>query len=51
MIAVCTDAPDGRHSAEGDHHGDGTHCIWCQEPIFFNGGRYVTLPEGDEELS
>ncbi len=43
MIAVCSDAPDGRHSAEQDHHGDGSWCIWCHELIVFAGGRYVTV--------
>ncbi len=43
MTAVCNDAPDGRHTPEGDHHGDGALCIWCHEIVIFESGRYVTL--------
>lgn len=50
MIAVCTDAPDGRHSAEQDHHGDGSRCVWCHELIVFSGGRYVLIVVNGEKI-
>jgi hypothetical protein len=37
------DAPDGRHSPEGDHHGDHSRCLWCHELVVFAGGRYVAV--------
>jgi hypothetical protein len=40
--AVCTDAPDGRHSPEGDAHGDHFTCLWCHALLVFQSGRYVT---------
>lgn len=43
MTAVCNDAPDGRHSVEGDHHGDHHTCLWCHESVVFESGRWITV--------
>lgn len=46
LQAFCEVAPDGRHAVEGDHHGEHHICLWCDEPVFLEHGRYVTEREG-----
>ena len=48
LRAFCEAAPDGRHSVEeGDHHGPGVICLWCDEHVFLEQGRFVTAPNAE----
>lgn len=49
LRAFCETAPDGRHNVEeGDHHGSGVVCIWCDEHVYLEQGRFVTAPKPEK---